>query len=380
MRKVIVSLIVSTCVLMIMISGVIVWNLYAQTATVTANEVISMMPLEATQGTSKETSSIQQMETTLPVHEIIEDTIKKKQQITISAVGDCTLGSYKGQDAWNRFDQVAAANGLDYFMKNVRDVFEQDDLTIINLEGPLTLAPYGAEKQFVMRGDPQYIEILTGSSIEAANLANNHTYDCGERGYEDTKQLLVDNQIGAFGYDRIHYKEIDGIQVALIGYKAWDAGKQTKDKVKKLIDQAKLKADLVIMMFHWGEESNHLPNEAQRQLGQYTIDCGVDLVLGSHPHVIQGIETYKGKNIVYSLGNFSFGGNRNPKDKDTFIYQETFELREGEIISIRSEVIPCTISSVGDKNNYQPQISKDDTKILERLKKYSLIFDTSYFN
>lgn len=362
-----------------MISGVIVWNLYAKTSTVTVSETKDLVLLEEAQLISQEKTTENTTTSVVCTEELIEDTISNKKEITISAAGDCTLGFYKGQDSWNRFDQVAQANGLDYFMENVRAIFENDDLSIINLEGPLTLAPYGANKQFVMRGDPQYIKILKGSSIEAANLANNHTYDCGQKGYDDTKKRLLDNQIGAFGYDQIHYQEVEGVQVALIGYKAWDASKSTKEVIKKLIDQAKQRAELVIIMFHWGQESSNLPNESQKQLGHYAIDCGVDLVLGSHPHVIQGIETYKGKNIVYSLGNFSFGGNRNPKDKDTFIYQETFEVQEGQVTSVGSQVIPCTISSVMDKNNYQPQISEDASKILKRLEKYSEIFEISYF-
>lgn len=387
MKRIVVSVIVSTCVLMILFSGVVAKYLYIQAPVIMAEEVkvtspsvmeqVPLIPLEKAQEVTQKITTESTVQTQQEL--ILDDTIKKNKQITLSAVGDCTLGYYKGQNEWNRFDQIAEQNGLDYFMKNVREIFEQDDLTIINLEGPLTVASYGAEKQFVMRGDPKYIEILTGSSIEAASLANNHTYDCGDKGYQETRQLLEDNGVGAFGNEQIHYEDIEGIKVALIGYKAWDAGKNTKEAVKKLIDKAKEQAELVIIMFHWGQESSNLPNEAQKQLGKFAIDCGVDLVLGSHPHVIQGIEEYQGKNIVYSLGNFSFGGNRNPKDKDTFIYQETFELQEGKVVSIGSKVIPCTISSVTDRNNYQPKVSEDPSKILKRLEKYSEVFEISYF-
>ncbi|MEG1277526.1 MAG: CapA family protein [Cellulosilyticaceae bacterium] len=307
---------------------------------------------------------------------------KEEKTITISAAGDVTLGYYYGQSNWNRFDTVAKKNGYDYFFKHVSPIFKHDDLTLVNLEGPLTTSGKRTQKEFVMRGEPIYTEILTLGSIEAVNLANNHTMDYGLEGYNQTKSALDKSEIAYFGEDIIMYQEINGIRVALIGAKGWDASQSTKDKLKKQIDTAHMQADLVIAMMHWGVELEHYPNNTQKNLAYYMIDQGVDLVLGSHPHVTQGLEKYKDKTIVYSMGNFSFGGNRNPANKETFIYQETFRLTDTEITSVESKVIPCRISSKKDINNYQPiplQETEGNT-VLNNLKTYSKGFPISYFS
>ncbi len=120
------------------------------------------------------------------------------------------------------------------------------------------------------------------------------------------------------------------------------------------------------------ERSNY-PNATQLELGRYAIDQGADLVAGHHPHVIQGIEKYKGRYIVYSLANFCFGGNRNPSDKDTFIFQNAFTFKGKELISVKGKVIPCQVSSVKEVNDYQPTILEGEEKerVLKRILKYS---------
>ncbi|MBE6025189.1 MAG: CapA family protein [Cellulosilyticum sp.] len=295
------------------------------------------------------------------------------KQITISAAGDFTLGYYKGQASGGRFDEVAKANGNSYFMKNVKEVFEADDLTIVNLEGPLTTRGVGKEKEFTIRGLPNYTEILKAGSIETVNLANNHTYDYGSVGYTDTVTFLDKAGVGYFGEDTTQFITVNDIKVALIGANGWTSGQDVKNKLKKRIEAAKIQADLIIVEFHWGIEREHYPNSTQQNLAKYVIDQGVHLVLGSHPHVIQGIGSYKGANIVYSMGNFCFGANKNPADKDTFIYQETFVLTADGIQSEGHEVIPCRISSTTNRNNYQPTILEgtEKDKVLARIEQYS---------
>ncbi|MGL5675251.1 MAG: CapA family protein [Cellulosilyticaceae bacterium] len=301
--------------------------------------------------------------------------------ITISAAGDVTLGYYYGQNEWNRFDKVSEKEGMAYFFKNVAPIFKADDLTIVNLEGPLTTGGQRVDKKFAMKGEPSYTQILLDGDVEAVSLANNHTYDYGTEGYKQTKEALTNAGIGYFGEDGNHYMEVNGIKVALIGAKGWDNSKGTKEKLRQSLEAAKEKADLSIVMFHWGIEREFYPNKVQQDLGYYAIDQGADLVLGSHPHVVQGIEKYKGKSIIYSLGNFAFGGNRNPDDKDSFIYQETFKLTKDGIQSVASKVIPCRISSTTSSNNYQPTplVGEDAEKVMNRIIKYSSQFNESYF-
>lgn len=306
---------------------------------------------------------------------------EKEKTITVSAVGDVTLGYYYGQSDWNRFDSVAKKNGNDYFFKNVAPIFMQDDLTIANLEGPLTNSGKRVQKEFAMRGESEYTEILVQGSVEAVNLANNHTMDYGLEGYNQTKSALEKAEIAYFSENNIAYQNINGVRIAMLGAKGWDASQNTKNRLKARIDIAKMNADLVIAMMHWGVELEHYPNNTQKNLAYYMIDQGVDLVLGSHPHVIQGLEKYKGKSIVYSLGNFCFGGNRNPVDKESFIYQETFKLTGKGITSIESKVIPCRISSEKNTNNYQPTPLNgiEGDTVINNLKKYSKEFTNSYF-
>ncbi len=298
---------------------------------------------------------------------------EEKKIITLSAAGDCTLGYSAQQSTWNRFDVVVKEKGYDYFFENVKSIFEQDDLTIINLEGPLTRLGTAVQKEFVFRGEPEYVNILTGASIEVVNLANNHTRDYGEEGYYETQRVLREAGIGFFGEQTIFYDTLKGIRIGIIGMKGWSSDKWVRDNLRQLMSEAKSNSDLIIVMFHWGVEGSYYPVQIQKDLAKYAIDEGAHLILGSHPHVIQGIENYNERNIVYSMGNFCFGGNRNPSDKDSFIYQETFELTDQGIISIDNQIIPCSISSVKERNDYRPTpLTGEEKHIVEkRLKLYS---------
>lgn len=303
---------------------------------------------------------------------IYEETITKKE-VTISAAGDFTLGYYKGQASGGRFDKVAEKNGYDYFMKGVKDIFEKDDLTIANLEGPLTTRGVAAEKEFAIRGLPEYTAILKAGNIETVNLANNHTFDYQQLGYDDTIENLKKSNIGYFGEDNTYYTKVNDTAIAMIGAKGWSNSNSVKEKLGKRIQEAKKKAELIIVEFHWGIEREYYPNEVQKDLAKYAIDQGANLILGSHPHVIQGIGSYKDANIVYSMGNFCFGANKNPDDKDSFIYQETFVITEFGVQSKEHKVIPCLISSTSKRNDYQPTVLEGEAKdrVLKRLETYS---------
>ena len=139
--------------------------------------------------------------------------------------------------------------------------------------------------------------------------------------------------------------------------------------MKNAIKELKKKTDFVIVYYHWGIERNYSPTQGQRDLAHATIDAGANMVVGSHPHVLEGIETYKDSPIVYSLSNFCFGGNRNPSDKDSMIYQQTFHFTNKKITSTEHKIIPCMISSVKYRNNYQPIIAtgQDAERILKKV-------------
>ncbi len=296
--------------------------------------------------------------------------------ITISVAGDVTLGRDLNYGYENSFDHELERQGNDYsyFFRNVKEIFEQDDITIVNLETTLTTSKKPAEKKFRFKADPSYVEILKQGDIEVVNVANNHTYDYLDQGYTDTLATLKKAEVGYFGYDMIYLQEIRGIKVGMAGFVSWEATKGKKEEIRKGIEKLKeAGADIVIVMFHWGIEKAYTPNTVQKELAHYSIDQGADLVLGAHPHVLQGVEEYKGKQIVYSLGNFSFGGNKNPSDKDSMVYVHKFHFKNKELVGEEKEIIPCSISSVKNRNNYQPTPleGKEKKRVLDKIEKYS---------
>ena len=287
---------------------------------------------------------------------------KDPVSLTISVVGDCTLGTDETFDYDTSLNAYYDSNGKDYFFQNVKSIFSADDLTIANFEGTLTDSDTREDKTFAFKAPAEYAQILTSGSIEAVNTANNHSHDYGDQSYTDTLTALDNEGITHFGYDDTAVMDIKGVKVGLVGiYELNDhlgREQQLKDNI------AKVKADgaeLVIVIFHWGNETETVPDTNQMTLGRLAIDEGADLVCGHHPHVLQGIETYKGKNIVYSLGNFCFGGNSSPSDMDTMIFQQTFTITSNGVQADNvTNIIPCSISSADGYNNYQPTPATGD--------------------
>lgn len=298
--------------------------------------------------------------------------------ITISAAGDCTLGTDEGFNYKRSFKgKYDAVQDPAYFFQNVQPVFAQDDLTIVNMEGTLTEETTREPKQFAFKGDAEYAKILTAGAVEAANLANNHSFDYGKKSYEDTITALEAEGISSFGYERTAVMDIKGVKVGLAGVyelaEHIDCKQDLLDNIASLKEQG---AQIIIVSFHWGQEKENVPSDVQVELAHAAVDNGADLVLGHHPHVLQGIEEYKGKNIVYSLGNFCFGGNSAPSDMDTMIFQQTFIVKDGKLQEDNvTNILPCKISSAYEEgyNNYQPILAEGDQKekIFERLSEYS---------
>lgn len=276
--------------------------------------------------------------------------------LTVSVVGDCTLGTDEAFDYSTSLNAYFDNYGSSYFLQNVKPIFSADDLTIANLEGTLTESDAREDKTFAFKAPASFAKILTDGNVEAVTTANNHSHDYGEQGFTDTLNALEAEGITHFGYDETAVMNIKGIKVGLVGiYELKDhleRTQQVKDNIAKVKAEG---AQLVIVIFHWGNEKEEVPDSNQMTLGRLAIDEGADLVCGHHPHVLQGIETYKGKNIIYSLGNFCFGGNSAPSDMDSMIFQQTFTITENGVQSDNvTNIIPCSISSEYGYNNYQP--------------------------
>ncbi|NBD26058.1 CapA family protein [Paenibacillus glycinis] len=238
-------------------------------------------------------------------------------------------------------EKLMLKNGYDYPYAKVRNFLQLSDVTAANLETPVTLRGTPApDKQYVYKSSPDALPALVDSGIDVVNLANNHTLDQGEEGLLDTIDYLNKAKMPNMGAGKDDteafkpvIKEANGIRIAYLGLTrvvpvgSWKAGKdhpglaESYDPTRAVaaIKKAKEEADVVVVMVHWGTELADKPNADQTRLGHAYIDAGADLVVGSHPHVLQGFEAYKGKWIAYSLGNFIFSGMPDKRTADTGI-------------------------------------------------------------
>lgn len=304
--------------------------------------------------------------------------------ITISAAGDVTLGTHHEQDYGYSFRQVYdEAENEGYFFANVFDIFSEDDMTLVNLEGPLTLAEEAREGQvYSIKGDPEYVNILTAGSVEAVSMGNNHMMDYLQQGRDDTVRAVEEAGIVYACEETVGIYEVKGINIGMISVNEVSQGYLVEDTIQKGIAELQEQgADLILVSCHWGVEREYYPEDYQKILGEKCIDWGADLVIGHHPHVLQGIDEYKGKFIIYSLGNFCFGANRNPPDKDSMIFQQTFTFIDGEKQEDQEiRVIPCSVSSVPERNNFQPTPAEGEEKarIISRINEFSLEFGVRF--
>ena len=333
------------------------------------DESISDIITEEATDTEEVAGTSEMTETeTQPAEPVIET-------LTISATGDCALGALQYHGYSKSFHQYYDKYGESYFFEKFYDVFSQDDITIVNLECVFTDETKRVEKTFNIKGYPHYAGILSCSSIEVCSLANNHTEDYGPASFEDTKQAL--ESVGVdYSYEDVvaYYETESGLKVAMLSAYLLNKKEEKEPILMATLAAARKEADLVIVSCHWGTENSYDVNAYQKETAHKLIDAGADLIIGHHPHRLQGVEYYNGKLICYSLGNFSFGANRDPADKNSAVFQQTFTFVDGELSdALNARLIPCRISGVDSGNNYQPVIAtgKKAETILKNMRKYS---------
>lgn len=349
-------------------------------------QVVSNDSKKANSSTEKSTEShIENENNTESGTESDTQNISQITTVTITATGDCTLGNNQEQSYSGSFNSYYDSQGQDYFFGGVRDIFEADDMTLINLECVLSDATERIEKTWNLKGRPEYIGILTGSSIESCSLGNNHTYDYGQQGLDDTRNVL--DQAGViYGYNSQVgiYETEEGTKIGIVSASLLSQSAEVEAYIQNGIQIARDEgAAIVIACCHWGIERDHYPNDYQQQTAHKIIDWGADLVIGNHPHVLQGVELYNGKIICYSLGNFCFGGNKNPSDKNTAIYQQTFTLVDGVVqTDVNASIIPCTLSSTSSYNDFRPTVADGSkkTEILNLMNTYSAKYSNIIFD
>lgn len=279
--------------------------------------------------------------------------------VTMTFLGDCTLGSEENlANKAKSLHGFVKEKGYDYFFENVQDVIGHDDVTIANLENVFSDSKRGeANKTYAFRGLMDFATILPLSSIDAVNLSNNHTMDYGKRGFEDTIKALDAVDVGYFNHENVYVFEKNGISIAFVSLTRAHYGSKGKAfyaLIKKLKEDG---ADAVVVSYHYGQEYSKKHNKGQAEMAYRAIDAGADLVVGHHPHVIQGLEVYKNKYIVYSLGNFVFGGNTKVRAMESIMAQVTMDFSDsGELKGQQLRIYPVFISDDEKKNTFHPHL------------------------
>ncbi len=282
------------------------------------------------------------------------ETQPQEERFLLTFVGDCTFGaSPANYHAMQGFIKTVGED-YQYPFRNVIDYFANDDCSFINLEGALCRYGYPAQKKHTFRGPMEYSAILTENSVEAVTLANNHTLDYGQTGYDDTLQVLQSISVPYAERDSSVVFTLDsGLTIGLYGCVYYKL--DVEDMVAEIEAMKAQNVDLIIVAPHWGAEGAYRATDTQVEVGHAAIDAGAHIVWGSHPHVLQPIEAYNGGIIYYSLGNFSFGGNAYPGDYDTaLLQQEVIRSADGTVTLGELTIVPCSVSSLPNRNNYQP--------------------------
>lgn len=275
--------------------------------------------------------------------------------VDLSIVGDCLLATHRGQTYSGSFSSYAASQPSSYFFEKVLDVFAADDFTLVNLENVLTDRPLAEREKdgdvaFWFKAPAANAGILSDSSVEAVSLANNHTGDYGPQGTKDTAAAVEAAGLPYGDNSRTLYLEKNGFTIAVICHGLWN--EQQASQITARLEEASGQSDYQIVFFHGGREGVHQPEDWKVRACRRLADAGADLVVGSHPHVLQPMEIYNDVPIVYSLGNFCYGGNRRPENR-TAIFKLLLTVEDGQVTARQTELIPCYVYT-GDTNNWQP--------------------------
>ena len=285
--------------------------------------------------------------------------------IDLSIIGDCLLATEDGEDSSFSFSWYAKNKNPEYFFKKVAYIFENDDFTIANLENVLTDRPIKkrdkGEGAFWYKAPSRNTNILQKGYIDVISITNNHTYDYGKEGYLDTIKALDNANLMWASEDKTLYLTKNGYTLAFIPASLYSGA-----QAKRIIDRLKIastKSDYQIVYFHGGKEAIYEPEPWKIKATHQLVDAGADLVIGNHPHRLQPIEVYKGVNILYSLGNFCFGGNNHMVSNRTIIYKTILTIEDGKLTQEETRIIPAYIQDDSKyQNNWQPDIIYNESE------------------
>ena len=295
--------------------------------------------------------------------------------ITMTFLGDCTLGGEeKSRNSKLGFRKRVEENGLDFPLREMSRLTLYDDLTVANLECVLTdRSLKKVEKEYNFSGPTAYTEILTSAGADCVTLANNHSHDYGEEGYADTKAALEASGVCWFGTDApAVWRSGDGVMIGFIGVSYSLTGERYRQYTRQMNYLKELGCAAVVTVMHAGTEYSYSPPDSyQRQIVSRAVECGSALVVGHHPHVVQGYDILDGVPVVYSLGNCSFGGTTHAKDSDALAVQAVLSFTESRLVRITLRFFPISITSDSHYNNYSPCFltGRDAQRVLEKMKK-----------
>ena len=305
-----------------------------------------------------------------------EEMISPVQEFTgtvrITFLGDCTLGGEeKTRNAGRGFPKTVERNGFEYPFRNLSALTASDDLTVANLEGVLSDRDLAkVEKTYNFKGATAYTEILKAGSVECVSLANNHSHDYDTAGYLDTKAALEAAGVAFFGTDcTAVWRNEEGLMIGFLGVSGSLSGNRAKEYAKNAEFLRSAGCAAVITVMHAGTEYASEPDSHQKQIADRAIEYGTDLIIGHHPHVVQGWENRDGIPVVYSLGNCVFGGNTNPRDHDALAVQAELSFQEGELTGMLLRFYPVSVSGDAGRNDYSPVLllGTDAERVLKKM-------------
>lgn len=277
------------------------------------------------------------------------------EHFLLTFAGDCTLGGAESHFNIQLGFVNTVGENYAYPFANTIEYFANDDFSMVNLEGVLADQSTAVVKKHVFRGPTHLVNVLTENSIEAVTIANNHTLDHGQAGYDSTTATLTNAGVPYVEQDKTLVVTTEsGLTIGIYAVTLTNLNADEITAAISALDSDE-RIDVVILAAHWGIENTFRPNEQQQTIAHAAIDAGADIVYGTHPHVLQTIEAYNGGIIYYSLGNFAFGGNAGPKDYDTaIVQQEVIRSPDGTVTLGELTVIPCSVSSDPHQNNFRP--------------------------
>lgn len=301
---------------------------------------------------------------------------REEGEILLSFLGDCSIGdSEQYVGASTSYHKTIDDQGYAWPFSLVKDYLAADDLTIANLEVVFTNRTKHTDKMYNLKAAPDHVQILIDGSIEMVNTVNNHCMDFMQTGYQDTLDILDEAGIARFGsvypgqqygYDDLGVQQVGDIRIGFIGFSYPQDMDQKKiaNRIKTLREEEN--CDLVVVSLHWGRETHMTPEAWQVTYAKEVIDAGADLIWGHHPHVIQPIHFYKGKPILYSTGNFTFG-TMSKVDPSTGIFQLAYEKVDGQVFLKRLQVIPCETQGSPDYRPFELTDEAERKAVFEEL-------------